>query len=403
MEGDNRCFDWFAHAARSRLVVKRYFTPSPAADWRAGKIQRANTAKEESYVQAILRICEKEEIDTIFPSFDPHVYVFSKNKERFERSGVLIPIPDYDPVINLLDKYRTVQAAREIGFPCPKTYLAESEEDLKRISEELGFPLVIKPRCTAGGRGFEKIGDLSALLAKRQIVTAPGSYMIQEFIPGKQEEDLILVLDTHGVLKMAFADKRFRAFSRLHQNSPTANESLGSRPYAMHAAKLGKNIGWWGSMTVQMKIDSRDGAAKLLEINPRMGWLLWLRVAAGINEPWMCLKIAKGEEVPAVKDYPAGTMFLYPVEDLLVFGLKLIDLLVYKFRINVQGRSPIDPLNPPLSIGELMRSYKETYFNRKKKLYNFYFTYFFNDSLVSMFWWIQTVTAVWRAARELGR
>jgi hypothetical protein len=86
-----------------------------------------------------------------------------------------------------------------------------------------------------------------------------------------------------------------------------------------------------------------------------------------------------------------------------VFGLKLIDLLVYKFRINVQGRSPIDPLNPPLSIGELMRSYKETYFNRKKKLYNFYFTYFFNDSLVSMFWWIQTVTAVWRAARELGR
>lgn len=30
---------------------------------------------------------------------------------------------------------------------------------------------------------------------------------------------------------------------------------------------------------------------------PRMGYALWVRVAAGINEPWMCLKIAKEEEV----------------------------------------------------------------------------------------------------------
>jgi biotin carboxylase len=153
MEGNNPFAAWFSHAARSRLVDRRYFTPSPAADWRAGRIQQENTENEENYIQAVLRICEDEKIDTIFPSFDPHVYVFSKNKERFERLGILIPIPDYETVLTPTDKYRTIQAAQKVGFPCPKTYLAESEEDLKRISEELGFPLVVKARFTAGARG----------------------------------------------------------------------------------------------------------------------------------------------------------------------------------------------------------------------------------------------------------
>jgi hypothetical protein len=227
--------------------------------------------------------------------------------------------------------------------------------------------------------------------------------MIQEYIPGKEENVVVLLLDAAGVLKLAFTPKRIRNLHRLHQHVGTALESLGSYPWTMQGAKLGQKIGWWGSMTVQMKIDSRDGVPKLMEINPRMGNGLWCRVAVGINEPLICLKIAKGEEVEAVEDYPAGTLFIHPVEDLLGLGVKLLDLLVYKFRVNVLGRMPIDPLNHPLSVEELMRSYKKTYFNRKKKVYDFYFTSCFSDPLVSIIWWLQTVPALWRVTKELGK
>ena len=81
MEGDNRFLARLSHAANSRLVDKRCYTPSPAEDWRAGRIQKENTESEEAYIQAVLSICEREKIDTIFPSFDPHIYVFAK-KER---------------------------------------------------------------------------------------------------------------------------------------------------------------------------------------------------------------------------------------------------------------------------------------------------------------------------------
>ena len=73
MEGNNRVAARLSHAANSPLVDKRYYSPSPATDWRAGRIQKENTAREEAYVQAVMRICEEEKIDTIFPSFDPHV------------------------------------------------------------------------------------------------------------------------------------------------------------------------------------------------------------------------------------------------------------------------------------------------------------------------------------------
>ena len=155
MEGENRLMARLSHAANSRLVDKRYCTPSPAQDWRAGRIQKENTVAEEAYIQAILRICEREQIDTVFPSFDPHVYVLSKNKERFERLGILIPIPDYETVIAPLDKYRTILAAEEVGFPCPKTYLPESEDCLRRI-EEVGFPGI---KSTERGKSWNGDSD----------------------------------------------------------------------------------------------------------------------------------------------------------------------------------------------------------------------------------------------------
>lgn len=121
MFGRNRLAARLSHAANSRLVDRRYYVPSAAQDWKAGRIQKENTDNEERYIRAVLKICENENIDTIFPSFDPDVYVFSKNKARFEKLGILIPVPDYDVVVIPLDEYRTVLAAQETGFPCPKT------------------------------------------------------------------------------------------------------------------------------------------------------------------------------------------------------------------------------------------------------------------------------------------
>lgn len=402
--GKNRLVARLSHAANSRLVDRRYYVPSAVQDWRSGTIQRENTEREEAYIRAVERICEDERIDTIFPSWDPKVYLFSKNKERFARIGVVIPVPDYETVITPLDKYRTIRAAEQVGFPCPKTYLPENQDDLRKIAQELGFPLVIKPRFTSGGRGIEMVKGFAELSQKIRLIIAKQQMpMIQEYIPGQHVQSVSLLLDKQGELKVASATKEHRNFFRIPQNFSTASESVDPGPYAACAARLVQSLGWWGCVNVQMKIDARDGLGKLMEINPRLGSRRWSRTESGINEALMCVKIARGEAVEAVQSVPVGLMLIHPIEDLLGLGFKCLDLFIYRFRTGLLRRTPLDPSNPPVALKKLICSYKETYLSGKKKLTNPYFRHFFQDPLVSLIWWSQFFFIAVKAARRLGR
>ena len=403
MEGENRLAARLSHAANSRLVDKRYYTPSPAKDWRAGRIQKENTKSEEAYIQAVLSICEREKIDTIFPSFDPHVYVFSKNKERFEKMGILIPVPDYEAVITPLDKYRTVRAAEEVGFPCPQTYLPENGDELKRIADEVGFPLVIKPRFTAGGRGTSIVRKFSQLSETTDSVRKHrGMPIIQEHIPGGRRANFQLVTDRNGKLKALFSSTTHRNF-RINGGYGNGQETTVPHPYFAAAATLVRKMGWWGGALVETRIDPRDGIPKLLEINPRFGNRLWIGTELGVNEPLMCVKIAEGKDVGATHIYPAGIVLVDPVEDVIILGFHLLDILAYRFRIGLLGIEPLDPSNPPMTLKELVQSYRDTYFNCKVKAYNPYFRYFFQDPLVSILWWLQFLLSVARATKSVGR
>ena len=72
-----------AAAAASRLVDRSYVVTSPEEDWAAGIIQKENTGREEQYIRDIMAICERDRIDTIFPSYDPQVYILTKKTYPF--------------------------------------------------------------------------------------------------------------------------------------------------------------------------------------------------------------------------------------------------------------------------------------------------------------------------------
>ena len=401
MYGKNRLAARLSHAANSRLVDKRYYVPSPVEDWRAGIVQKENTQREEAYIQAILKICEQEKIDTIFPSFDAHVYVFSKNKERFAKLGVIIPVPDYEVVITPLDKYRTIQAAEEVGFPCPRTFLPESEADLKRIANELGFPLIIKRRFTASGRGLHLVKDLAELLNKARLGgDNHEALLIQEFIPGRRNDSIAINLDKKGDLKMVFCRKALCRLSRFRR--ARALDSPLSHPYATDAARLIQKLGWWGGVTVQTIVDSRDNTPKLLEINPRIGQGLWERIQTSINEPLMILQIARDEEVEPIREYPVGTIFADPAEDAVRISLALVDILVYRLRTGFLGNQPLDRSNRAMSLRELIQSVRQVYFSGVKRVSSLYTRYFFQDPLVSILWWSQNIVNRWIQNRPRG-
>jgi predicted ATP-grasp superfamily ATP-dependent carboligase len=212
-----------------------------------------------------------------------------------------------------------------VGFPSPETHLAESDEVVRRIAHNVPPPWIIKLRFTTGGRGMALVKDADELVEKCRTTRARhGAPMIQDYIPGQQNESSYLVLDRDRRVVSALTVR-----IRRHCNMSSAvNERVRNRPNGPFVRiALAQHINWWGGVTVQHKVDPRDGQPKLMEINPRLGINLWYRTELGINVPLMCLQIARGEKpkTEAASNYPHGYLLLKPFED-FISSLDLIGL-----------------------------------------------------------------------------
>ena len=147
----------------SRFVDARHTVPHFANDWLAGRLDDKNTEAEEAYIQRIEHICALEQVDTIFPSLDPEVYLFAKNKERLWDKGILSVVPEPEVIRVPMDKALTIQAAQRVGFPCPKTYFPVSDNDIDRITAESTPPWIVKPRFSAHGAHIVYVGEPAEL------------------------------------------------------------------------------------------------------------------------------------------------------------------------------------------------------------------------------------------------
>jgi biotin carboxylase len=392
-----------SHGAYSRLVDARHRVPSPVTDWWAGRIGPENTDREQAFVDAVARICAQERIDTIYPSWDPFVYVLSKNRARFAELGVTIPVPDFETVEIALDKYRSIEAARRVGFPCPVTHLYESAEQAQAVGDALGYPVVLKPRCTSGGRGMAIVRNRRELAARLpDIVRQHGPPMIQEYVPGGQRDSVQYVIARNGDLVFAFHKTRTRTLRRTARFG-TVSESASPDSRVAKTRGLAREIGWWGAMGIETIHDPRDGLDKLMEINPRFPRQLWNRTELGINEPMMCLAIARGENVAPADGYPIGVLFVSPVEDVQLFGLQLLDLLVYTVRTRLFRRPPLDPSTAPDSLAAQLRRFGQTYTPGRRRIWDPYSRYLLQDPAVAMLWWLQFSSWLAGAWRQLGR
>jgi predicted ATP-grasp superfamily ATP-dependent carboligase len=392
-----------AHAAWSRLVDARHPLPSPVRDWSAGRVGAEVTPAEQAFLDALLDICARERIDAVFPSWDPYVYAIARHRDRLTALGITVPVPAFDVVLTALDKYRTVRAAESIGMACPRTYLYESPEQAVAAADELGYPVVVKPRFTSGGHGLVIAGDRAALVAALPgVAAAHGAPMIQEYIPGGQRDSIQFVVGRDGTLLFVFHKKRRRSFRRTARFG-TVSESASPDQRLAVTAGLVSRIGWWGAMGIETMRDPRDGRDKLMEINPRFPRQLWNRTALGINEPLMCLRLARGEPVEPPPPYPRGVLFVSPVEDVLLMGLQLLDRVAYSLRTRVLGRPELDAWASPPPLGGQLREFAATYAPGRQRIWDPYSTHVLDDPLPAALWWLQFTTWLGGAWRQIGR
>ena len=144
--------------------------------------------------------------------------------------------------------------------------------------------------------------------------------MVQEIVSGSATNHYFIdgYLDKNLKPVALFARRRLRMWSLSFGNSTVCVSVPISEVVDMKETivKYLTSIGFRGIFSAELKIDPRDNAGKLLEVNARSWWYNSFPSACGVNIIFMACLEAIGKDVKFIEDYEIGTNLIYFTEDL---------------------------------------------------------------------------------------
>lgn len=264
-------------------------------------------ASDPKYLDVILSICKKHDIQVLFHGSEPELKVMSNNRDKIKQAGIFLPINTKEVIDICMDKFRTNQFLSENGFSFPKTQKIQNLEDAEQIDF---YPIVLKPSIGGGGSANTLIAQSKEELLAfcKYLLDIYPEFIAQEYVGTPDSEYTACVLTSlDGDYINSIAVKRMITSSlgnRLKVENRTSKASLG-KILAISSGVSQGEIGKFDEVTKQckeiaLKLGSKgpiniqlrfvDGKVYVFEINPRYSGTTSLRAMVGFNEPDILIK-----------------------------------------------------------------------------------------------------------------
>lgn len=260
----------------------------------------------DDFIQCMVSEVKKLEYDVLISLGEEGMLELSKHRALF-LPYVKFPIADNETLLKAYNKEETLKIALENNIPCPKTYFINDVEDVKKIKDELIFPVIMKPTKSEGSQGLRYVtikGDLIETYEKT--TKAFGQMIIQELLPpGGATYGFEGLFNENSEPRAIFVHKRLREFP-ITGGPSTFRVGVKNQEIEMLGTRLLQSIGWYGVAMVEFKVDPRDNTPKLMEINPRFWGSLPLSIASGVDFPYLLCKMAINGDIIPVHDYKKG-------------------------------------------------------------------------------------------------
>ncbi len=268
------------------------------------------------------------DLETVFRRLRPKVYLPSHEEtfvvaryiDRLRKTGVKIPIADFDLLRTLHRKDLMAVVAQKLGIPTPKTVKLKSLSELGRVWEEAGQGgcVVVKALNTNSSKGVfyaRSLEELKTICGGIIRGLAKENYpIVQEYVEGAGYG--VSMLFNHGVLKAKFTHKRLREKLSTGGTS-TVRISTENAELERLAEKLLGSMKWHGVAMVEFKYNESTKRGWLIEVNPRFWGSLALAIHSGVNFPYLLYKMALDEEFVPVFDYKKGVVSRWILGDVL--------------------------------------------------------------------------------------
>jgi D-aspartate ligase len=239
----------------------------------------------------------------VFPTHDPPLNALARNRERLD--GFLFPFPDWGRLEAIQDKRHQLEAAVAAEVDVPTTSYPERAAEARAAAEEIGLPVLVKPRHPDGFKrrfGRQAFRCETAVDVERAYSDAEAfAPMVQELVPGGDEELYSLGSYVRG------DGEPLGLFSgrKLKQVPPQigtcrVGEAVWVQEVVDAGLRLLGQLGFSGISQVEFKRDPRDGRFRLMEVNPRLFQWHGLAASCGVDLPLIAYRDLIGEEVEPV-------------------------------------------------------------------------------------------------------
>lgn len=275
-------------------------------------------------VAIILKAVREYRIPVVFPAVESTVIALDEFRDEFE-GLTRLALPPREVLHLALDKKETLTLAKELNIPIPQTRFVTSAEEALSFAEEVGYPIVMKPRAmfsydkvkrefrfkVAYARDREDLKKHLQLFSQEEIYP-----ILQEYCPGFGV--------CHGVLYVAGELLGLYQWKRVREYPLTGGvvSLLLSVPvdpelqeWTQHLLKAMK---WDGVAMVEYRVNELTGKKVLMEVNGRVWGSLSAANKSGLNFPYALYHYMKdGVKEKLAQDYPIGKRNRYLRGDLV--------------------------------------------------------------------------------------
>ncbi len=289
-------------------------------------------ANEPEYIDAVLEVCQKFQVDAVFHGCEPELRRMSKERERFTAAGIFLPINPASVINKCMDKAETARFLEMRGFKPPRFVEIEKGGAVPDID---WYPVVIKPSTGGGGSWDCYIAQNPRQLeiVLEYVQTGNRRLLVQEYVGTYEAEYTVGVLhDMDGSFLNSIALKRSISSAlnmRLAVRNTTGRGELGewlvissgiSHGYIGQipdvtepCERIAAALGCRGAVNIQCRLV--DGEVRVFEINPRFSGTTSIRAMMGYNEPDVLIRHhLLGEYIPPRFPYRSGTVLRSLVE-----------------------------------------------------------------------------------------
>jgi acetyl-CoA/propionyl-CoA carboxylase biotin carboxyl carrier protein len=239
-------------------------------------------AASESYLnqERILDAARRAGAEAIHPG-----YGFLAENATFARAcleaGVVWIGPPPEAIEAMGSKIEARERMRAAGVPIVPgvTQAVESADEVRRLGDELGWPIAIKASAGGGGRGLKVVRDageaeraLESARREGEAYFSDAAVYVERYLEDPRHVEVQVLADAHG--NVIHLGERDCTIQRRHQKlieetpSPAVDDALRSHIGAI-AIDAARAVGYQSAGTVEGLL-SRDGEYFFLEMNTRI-------------------------------------------------------------------------------------------------------------------------------------